>query len=74
MIGNDGDEVLTFDEFRQVLKLLCQNLVMDNVGFKLDLKTQVILYRNVMSFYKQVAKQFEKLDVFCQNADEVDTY
>lgn len=45
MIGNDGDEVLTFDEFR-----------------------------NVMSFYKQVAKQFEKLDVFCQNADEVDTY
>lgn len=43
MIGNDGDSVLTFDEFR-----------------------------NVMSFYKQVAKQFEKLDVFCQGADEVD--
>jgi len=45
MIGNDGDSVLTFDEFR-----------------------------NVMKFYKQVAKQFERLEIFCQNADEVDEY
>jgi len=43
MIGNDGDSVLTFDEFR-----------------------------NVMSFYKQVAKQFENLEVFCIGADEIE--
>jgi len=44
MIGNDGDDVLTFQE-----------------------------YRKVMSFYKQVAVQFEKFEYFCQN-DQLEEY